>query len=138
LNNRLISRFAKAFISACAIAAFAIAGTSYFRGSNVETHQNEFIWIPIQFLVLAAIILIYTIIPVLVILKLARSSSAPRGWTDILTGGLLGLIPALFLSRGMFSIMLWENVLTYCGAGALAGAAYWLLAGRPRPPYSHT
>lgn len=64
-----------------------------------------------------------------------RRGSAPRPFADIMLGGVITALSSA-LGHGMFGDAVYP-VATFF-AGALAGYVYWLLAGRPRPPYAST
>lgn len=131
-----ISWFIRAFLPACIVAAIFIMLQSFAWSASLGIQGTDFAWLPIQLIVLTIIILSYTLLPVLLILRSARKSTVRRGLPDSIVGGLLGLPPALFLSQGILASMFWENVLMFSGSGMIAGFAYWVFAGKPRPPYS--
>jgi hypothetical protein len=123
---------------ACAFALLAFA----FRNA---------LHVPVGALILA--IMFSTIgLPVLLLgavlgwplMRLARARALPRPLTDCAIGTLIsicamaeGLI--LFhrdpnLARGVLG-PIWVDAMCAVTSGAIGGAVYWLLAGKPAPPY---
>jgi hypothetical protein len=78
------------------------------------------------------------------VMALARAWVWPRPAADCAIGVILNLAAlaaghVLFghgqgLGRGLFG-PLWVDMMCAATAGAIAGGAYWRLAGEPRPPY---
>lgn len=62
---------------------------------------------------------------------LARWAKTPRGWTDLVLGGLMGagIIEAISQPAQTGAPLL---SVIFASAGATGGIVYWLVAGRPR------
>lgn len=78
------------------------------------------------------------------LMKLARARALPRPLTDCVVGAVIALLALagavmLFhreadLAKGVLG-PIWVDALCAVTSGAIGGAVYWLLAGRPGPPY---
>ena len=79
----------------------------------------------------AGLIAIFTAIPTLFLVLLLRATGAPRGWSDLIAGSVLGAalsVVVLFQSLMMSP----AQVALFASLGAVGGLTYWLAAGRPR------
>jgi hypothetical protein len=64
---------------------------------------------------------------------IAHKTNAPRPLADIVAGALVALI--LSLTVGVIGGLPLVALPSEAIAGAIAGLAYWLVAGSPQPPY---
>lgn len=99
---------------------------------------------PLPFLTLGLVVAGLTFWAAPALLWLVRRLSLPRPWADIALGAMPACIVALsafHMSRDpLHAGSEWIATLLLGAAsllipGCLAGLAYWLAAGRPRPPY---
>ncbi len=88
----------------------------------------------------AALIAVATALPALVLVRGARWLRLPRGWTDAVLPAAISFAVIMImigpsgLNQEMLAISL-QTAAIFALAAAIAGLTYWLLAGRPRPPY---
>lgn len=78
------------------------------------------------------------------LMKLARARALPRPLTDCVLGALIAALAlteaiVLFhreadLAKGVLG-PIWVDAMCALTSGAIGGAVYWLLAGKPTPPY---
>lgn len=134
-------------VSAWLIACIAAGATMGIVGSAMEPPQQYAYWLGsivlYPFYALAyglfygVFIMLFTGPVVPVVLTIARRLNMPRGWIDAVLGGLVGLIEGWWFID--FSIEPWRlmTLAMFAPAGVVGGLTYWLLAGRPRPPYRH-
>lgn len=78
------------------------------------------------------------------LMRLARARALPRPLADCAVGALIGVCAMaegliLFhrdptLAKGVLG-PIWVDAMCAVTSGAIGGAVYWLLAGKPAPPY---
>lgn len=82
----------------------------------------------------AVFALVFSIIPVTIIMLIVRRFGLPRPLSEMLTGGGLGLIAAVLVAQIPNSDNTYPNLvlMPFIIPGVIGGLTYWLLAGRPR------
>jgi hypothetical protein len=145
-----LARGVLAWGGACLVAGFAMALVLAATRSADEAAQilelqpYEIVGLPfVVALGFSAFAAIYTALPAWGLLMMVRHFEIPRGWSDVVIGGIPGYI-------ALIAFMVHASELRYLASstpgyasfalmfllpGWLAGFSYWLIAGRPRPPY---
>ena len=139
-----------AWLGACLVAGFGMALVLAATLSAEEFAQilelqpYEIVGLPFAFgLGFSAFGAIFTSLPAIGLLMIVRHFEIPRGWSDAVIGGIPGYIALIAVlvhvsgARYLASSLPDELhfALMFLLPGWLAGFAYWLLAGRPHPPY---
>jgi uncharacterized membrane protein HdeD (DUF308 family) len=70
-----------------------------------------------------------------VLVLLARVARVRRGWADAALGALMGMGDLIIFSNNNAPEL--GQLAVFAVAGGCAGIVFWLVAGRPRPPYRH-
>ncbi|WP_420434961.1 hypothetical protein [Hyphobacterium sp.] len=133
-------RPALAYIVAAIVAALAIAlffyGLSLAEGGDELTAQGVGSFLAISGF-LGLYVAAFAAIPTIILVWLIRIVELPRGWTDAVAGAIVGATMIHLLAFGASSIGEPPSPLNllFAAGGLAGGLAYWLAAGKPRPPY---
>lgn len=76
-----------------------------------------------------------TAVPALALVQIVRAAGWPRGYCDVLIpAGLCTLLMLIWVGEASAGARLTAG-LWAAAAGGIGGLTYWLVAGRPQPPY---
>ncbi|MEE2526546.1 hypothetical protein V0U79_09220 [Hyphobacterium sp. HN65] len=138
---RMILRPSLAYIAAAIVAGLSIAlvfyGLSLAEGGDELTLEGVISFLAVSILV-GAYVAAFAAIPAFVLIMLFRLVRLPRGWLDAIAGAVIGAGMIHLMAYGASGAAEAPNLinLLFAVAGAAGGFTYWLLAGRPKPPYS--
>jgi hypothetical protein len=141
LWKRLL-RPALAFLAASTASAFVITLSFYLtsvfgEGAEPVTADGLAAMLAITLLT-GAYVAVFAAIPVIILVWVFRAIKVRRGWADAITGAILGALLIHLMAFGLSGLTTLPSPLSllFGASGALAGFVYWVLAGRPRPPYA--
>ncbi|GJL98144.1 MAG: hypothetical protein DHS20C06_19610 [Hyphobacterium sp.] len=135
-------RPALAFLVASTAAAFTITLSFYVtsvfgEGADPITGEGLAAMLAVTLLT-GAYVAAFAAFPVFILIWILRGLTLRRGWTDAITGAILGALLIHLMAFGLSGLTTLPSLLSllFGAAGLIAGFAYWFLAGRPRPPYA--
>jgi len=136
-----LARPALAFLAASVAAAFTITLSFYVTsvfGEGAEPITGEGIAAMLTITLLTgAYVAAFAAIPATLLIWLFRGLKIPRGWSDAITGGLLGALLVHLMAFGLSGLTQMPSMVSvlFGAAGLIAGFIYWIITGRPSAPY---
>lgn len=132
---RSLASYLLASLTAASITFLAVSTISP-QGNVLPMTHEQLLFVAYLLAITTAFVAAISAIPAMVSVFIVRSAQWPRGWSDALAGGLIGLVASLLFLKGLNLDQYHLLGLISCIAGSISGLAYWLAAGRPaaRPP----
>lgn len=123
---------------ACLVGVCITTGCIYALGGTSGPRAFEPLLLMMVFAAIFIVALILTAPIAFIAVLILRTSNAPRPWADLVFGAAIASAAAALPLQIFFPGMLGENLLLPIAllSGVIAGATYWLIAGKPRPPYA--
>lgn len=138
---RIILRPVLAFLGACAIAGAGLTLVFYvisvFGEFDTPITVEGIASVFVVSLLVGFYVAVIACVPAILLIWILHLTRMPRGWTDAIAGALVGSGAMQLMVYGYSALWSAPDPITllFGATGLVAGFAYWLLAGRPKPPY---